>query len=342
MAISRKMKSSHVAQGATTIPLTFGEKMFAGAVARLVAQTVLHPVDVMRTRLQARGVAVSFNPAVFIKGMIPQSLLSIPAGAIQFVSFEAAKEQLQKLLPDEKYTQARTLLAGAFGAAMAASVRIPQEVLKQRIQADIYPNILVAVRETIGKHGITSLYKGGVATLSRDIPWNALSFMFHGQGKTLFRKYKGRAPATDENLVIAGVAGAIAAVIMTPVDVIKTRIMTGGSSVGIVNTLTSIVREEGAATLMKGVIPRIVFLAPLAGITFSVYEAVAANMRKKKAAVAHAPAHAPGQSHSRKVTTFAMRFAKTPVRLAMRSDHGQFLGDYSPSRHVVFSLPIAC
>lgn len=321
--------------------LSFTEKMCAGAIARGVAQTVLHPVDVVRTRLQARGVSQSFRPSVFIKGVIPQISLAIPAGAIQFVAFEAAKEQLARLLPDERLSQTRALLAGAFGALAAASCRIPQEVLKQRIQADIYPNIGAALRGTLA-NGPAGLYTGWLATISRDVPWNALSFMFHAQGKRIFSDIKGRAPAPDENLAIAGTAGAVAAIIMTPIDVVKTRIMTSKVAAGIIPTLQTILREEGAATLMKGVIPRILFLAPLAGITFSVYEAVAANMRSRKMDAAsngktalRLPRSMPnGMAMDRQL---ALRFSKVAVRLA-RNDSAPMLGDLPGPTRYVFSL----
>ena len=65
-----------------------------------------------------------------------------------------------------------------------------------------------------------------------------------------------------------------AAVIMTPIDVVKTRLMTGQATGGIPGVLSQIVREEGAATLMKGVVPRVAFLAPLAALTLSFYEAI--------------------------------------------------------------------
>lgn len=331
---------------APPIPLTFREKMVAGAIARGVAQSVLHPVDVIRTRLQARNVTKSWKPGVFIKGVIPQISLAIPAGAIQFVAFEAAKERLAKMFPDDRLSQARTLVAGALGALAAASFRIPQEVLKQRIQADIYPNVLVALKETLGKHGVSSLYKGSLATISRDVPWNALSFMFHAKSKSIFQSIKGRSPGNDENLALAGISGAIAAVIMTPVDVVKTRIMTGATTGGIVGTLNTIVREEGAGTLMKGVLPRIVFLAPLAGITFSVYEAVAANIRKRKASKLNPLANARrygGIDANRKLFTYAFNFSKNPIRLASGLSHrvpnGSYLSDYDAgSARIVFSL----
>ena len=59
---------------------------------------------------------------------------------------------------------------------------------------------------------------------------------------------------------------------MTPVDVVKTRLMTGGAEGGIIGTFSAILKEEGAATLMKGVVPRVCFLAPLAALTLSLYE----------------------------------------------------------------------
>lgn len=335
--------------------------MAAGAIARGVAQSTLHPVDVVRTRLQARGVQVSWKPSVFIKGFLPQFLLAIPAGATQFVAFEYAKEKLVQFMPDENLSTARALLAGAFGATAAATFRVPQEVLKQRIQADIYPNIVVALRETVGKQGIGSLYNGALATISRDVPWNALSFMFHSQAKTIFKSVKGRAPANDENLALAGISGAVAAIIMTPVDVVKTRIMTakaGTATAGIIGTLKNIIAEEGAGTLMKGVVPRIVFLAPLAGITFSVYEAVAERIRQRKADAAAVSSqigstvHYLGQltdqqlqpSHPyRQIGSVGLRFAKRSVSVASaQSKSGMFMGDYQPSSCVSarFTLPL--
>ena len=48
--------------------------------------------------------------------------------------------------------------------------------------------------------------------------------------------------------------------------------MTGGASGGIAGTFAAILKDEGAATLMKGVVPRVMFLAPLAALTLSLYE----------------------------------------------------------------------
>jgi hypothetical protein len=40
--------------------------------------------------------------------------------------------------------------------------------------------------------------------------------------------------------------------------------------------------EEGPMTLMKGVVPRVMYLAPLAGVTLSIYDAISARIIAKK------------------------------------------------------------
>ena len=52
--------------------LTFKERMIAGAGARGIAQTVLHPIDVVRTCVQAKGVTMNLKPQTFVKGLAPQ------------------------------------------------------------------------------------------------------------------------------------------------------------------------------------------------------------------------------------------------------------------------------
>jgi solute carrier family 25 S-adenosylmethionine transporter 26 len=199
--------------GAWKSQMLFNERLIAGSAARGVAQTVLHPIDVVRTRLQAKGVSVAFTPRTLSKGITPQFWLAFPAGALQFAAYEFAKDAFAKAnmagaLPE--------MVSGALGALGASVIRVPQEVLKQRVQADIYPNALKGAGMLLRADGPAGFYKGYFATISRDVPWNALSFMFFAQAKTLFASVVGRAPATDENLALGALSGMAAAVIMTP------------------------------------------------------------------------------------------------------------------------------
>jgi len=279
-AAERGLAAAPAAKTPTT-PLLFHERLIAGAGARGIAQTCLHPIDVVRTRVQAKGVALNLRPQTFLKGVSPQFVLAFPAGALQFAAYEFSKARMAAAsvvgAPCE-------ILAGAIGATAASVIRVPQEVLKQRVQADIYPNAATGFAKIMKESGPRGFYKGYVATVSRDVPWNALSFMFFAQSKSVFESVTGEKPTTDQNLVLGAASGMAAAVIMTPVDVVKTRLMTGGATGGIPAVLSAIVREEGAATLMKGVVPRVAFLAPLSAITLSMYEAIGAQLLRNRLA----------------------------------------------------------
>ena len=74
--------------------MRFTDRMIAGASARGAAQTLLHPIDVMRTRIQAKGLTTVLTPKLFLKGVTPQVTLAFPAGALQFVAYEWCKDKM--------------------------------------------------------------------------------------------------------------------------------------------------------------------------------------------------------------------------------------------------------
>jgi len=263
--------------------MLFKEQLIAGSAARGCAQTCLHPIDVMRTRLQVKGMTMKFSANTFVKGIAPQFFLAFPAGALQFAAYEWCKARFADMDLVGAFPE---VLCGAAGALAASVIRVPQEVLKQRCQADIYPNALAGFKMCLQADGPMGFYKGYFATISRDVPWNALSFMFFAQAKGLFKSVTGETPTAGENLLLGALSGMTAAIIMTPVDVVKTRLMTGGATTGILGTMNAIITEEGAATLMKGVVPRVMFLAPLAAMTLSLYEAFGKAMVSQRLGVA--------------------------------------------------------
>lgn len=79
-------------------------------------------------------------------------------------------------------------------------------------------------------------------------------------------------------------AGAVSGAATTPLDVVKTRLQTQPSGndrqyTGVWQCLRTIVREEGARALFKGMVPRVIWVAPASAITLSVYEALVAYVQ---------------------------------------------------------------
>jgi hypothetical protein len=56
---------------------------------------------------------------------------------------------------------------------VACSVRVPTEVIKQRVQARQFPNTISAFRGTIRQSGILGLYCGYLSTVLREVRFNA-------------------------------------------------------------------------------------------------------------------------------------------------------------------------
>jgi phosphatidylinositol phospholipase C delta len=77
-----------------------------------------------------------------------------------------------------------------------------------------------------------------------------------------------------ETIAVGALSGGLAAVVTTPFDVMKTRMMTAppGTPVSMQLIVLSILRNEGPLGLFKGAIPRFFWIAPLGAMNFAGYE----------------------------------------------------------------------
>ena len=55
------------------------------------------------------------------------------------------------------------------GTLLGTCVRIPHEVLKQRLQCGQYTNVNAALMGTVKAEGVPGLFRGSIATLGREV-----------------------------------------------------------------------------------------------------------------------------------------------------------------------------
>jgi hypothetical protein len=70
--------------------LTYVGLMTAGAIARSVAQTVMHPLNVIKTMLQTRHGTVPDTWEALSRGAGAQFIMSVPHGALNFAVIEVS------------------------------------------------------------------------------------------------------------------------------------------------------------------------------------------------------------------------------------------------------------
>ncbi|PFH61743.1 hypothetical protein XA68_16363 [Ophiocordyceps unilateralis] len=244
----------------------------AGAVAAFTVDVIIYPLDTYKTRLQSRD----FVQAAVPKGSLYQGigvvvLATLPAAGVFFSTYEKAKSVLSRgnALPSA------VVYASASAVAETASCLVlsPAEVIKQNAQmlrrnTSSSSSSVQAFRQL----GIRRLFSGYPALVARNLPFTGLQFPIYEHVRARLRE---RAPsAADPGLVETGVtaglsagsAGAVAAFLTTPVDVVKTRIMVeagrgDGPKPGSWSVCKTVWRQKGLRGFFRGAALRSVWTA---------------------------------------------------------------------------------
>ncbi|XP_063948842.1 S-adenosylmethionine carrier 1, chloroplastic/mitochondrial [Daucus carota subsp. sativus] len=253
---------------------TLFEGFIAGGTAGVVVETALYPIDTIKTRLQAiRG-----GGQIILKGLysgLAGNLAGVlPASALFIGVYEPAKKKLLEMFPEDLSALAH-LSAGACGGLAASLIRVPTEVVKQRMQTGQFASAPNAVRIILSSEGFKGLYAGYGSFLLRDLPFDAMQFCIYEQLRMGYKLAAKRELNDPENAIIGAFAGAVTGAITTPLDVIKTRLMIQGSGnqyKGIVDCVQTIIREEGPPALIKGIGPRVLWIGIGGSIFFGVLE----------------------------------------------------------------------
>ena len=161
-------------------------------------------------------------------------------------------------------------------------------VIKQRMQVhgSTYPTIAACARSVFRTEGLSAFYVSYPTTLTMTVPFTAFQFMAYESLSKVMNPSKTYDPIT--HCVAGGLAGAFAAGITTPLDVIKTLLQTRGASQdleirrvsGLVEAARIIKREYGWRGFMRGWRPRIVTTMPSTAICWSSYEMAKAYFRR--------------------------------------------------------------
>ncbi|KAI9731336.1 MAG: S-adenosylmethionine transporter [Cirrosporium novae-zelandiae] len=267
----------------------------AGALAGTTVDLSLYPLDTLKTRLQSsKPIPITFSLARIYSGVGSALVGSAPSAALFFTTYESSKSFLRHLrLTEEQLaggpgqgtlsTHAEPIehmLAASLGEVAACAVRVPTEVVKQRAQAGQYARsrqALVSIlnrRSNIGLGGVwRELYRGWNATILREVPFTIIQFPLWEGLKTWRVRSSGRGEdgtvTAIESAVFGSIAGAVAAGVTTPLDVLKTRMMLARERPkgGMVGMLTQILRESGPRAFFAGIGPRMIWIS-LGGAIF--------------------------------------------------------------------------
>eukprot|EP00210_Caulerpa_lentillifera_P005146 g4918.t1 len=259
----------------------------AGGLASACSTFVMHPIDTLKTRVQSTVGASTFSilksvPKIGVqnlfRGIVPATAGSGLSQSLRTCAYEGVFRFLSFFTQGGFEVQLQGLAIGV-GTFMACGVRIPCEVLKQRLQIGRHANARQALQVALQTDGPRGLYRGTLALISREVPFYMFGMMFYQMLKKVFRGEmfgggSGRKLRTWEILTVGALSGALGAIATTPADVVKTRIMSAaaGTVVSPSQILIEILKAEGIPALFKGWLPRAVWIAPVGVMNFAGYE----------------------------------------------------------------------
>ncbi|XP_045480666.1 mitochondrial 2-oxodicarboxylate carrier-like [Harmonia axyridis] len=274
----------------------------AGASAGFVEVCLMHPLDLVKTRLQLQAKQETANKSdyytgiadcmkkiyknegilSFWKGILPPILVETPKRAIKFFTF--GEFQRLFMFGQEKPSPMTYSLAGACAGATESFLVTPFEVVKIHLQANRakmkeVPSPFTVAKEIYHKNGIgrNGLFKGLSATIMRGSVFNIVYFALYHSIKDMSSAHS-RKMGVIEKLGLGFAAGTLASCANIPFDVAKSRIQGPQPELGKVKyrscmkTIIVIYKEEGWKALYKGLVPKVLRLGPGGAIMLLVNE----------------------------------------------------------------------
>lgn len=239
----------------------------------MTSNIAVYPMTTLVTRIQsgqtdllAGGVRGLYRGAL-------SSIGSVPSSAVRQFAKEISRELLSKLrfLASSQVQ----VLSGVAGATAACVVVVPRELIRKQMQ--VYgetSTMWITARTILDRKGGLGLFQGWQETLSREIPFFVINFYIVDTLKERLERKHGRQPNTQELFFTGALAGAVAAAITTPCDVIQTIKMTNEMYAGksALATAISLARDRGPPALFTGCKLRVAAVAPLHAVWWMVYE----------------------------------------------------------------------
>jgi len=269
-----------------------------GSVAGAIGAATVYPIDLVKTRMQNQRFTKESEKLYrnswdcFLKVVKGEGILGLYRGLgpqlIGVAPEKAIKLTVNDLLrnlfgqPGGHIYLPLEILAGGCAGMSQVIFTNPIEIVKIRLQVQgeakkfgVEPKSTLTILRELGFRG---LYKGAAACLLRDIPFSAIYFPVYAKCKEWLSNPASGLPPSGWNLLLAGaLAGVPAASLVTPADVIKTRLQVEArlgqqTYKNIPHCAVTIYNTEGFRAFWKGAGMRVFRSSPQFGVTLLSYE----------------------------------------------------------------------
>ncbi|XP_012229804.1 calcium-binding mitochondrial carrier protein Aralar1 isoform X4 [Linepithema humile] len=290
-----KAVSSPDERGILVQLLESGYRFVLGSIGGAVGATAVYPIDLVKTRMQNQRTGSFIGELMYrnsfdcckkvirhegffglYRGLMPQLMGVAPEKAIKLTVNDFVRDKFMD--KNGNLPLLGEIMSGACAGGSQVIFTNPLEIVKIRLQVagEIAGGSKVRAWAVVKELGLFGLYKGARACFLRDVPFSAIYFPMYAHTKTRLADEGGY--NTPLSLLVSGaIAGVPAAALVTPADVIKTRLQVvareGQTTYnGLLDCARKIYKEEGARAFWKGATARVFRSSPQFGVTLFTYE----------------------------------------------------------------------
>nr|XP_005483659.1 solute carrier family 25 member 48 [Zonotrichia albicollis] len=281
----------------------------AGLVGGIASVVAGHPLDTVKTRLQAgQGygntlkcvLTVYRNESLtgFFKGMsFPLASIGIYSSVVfgVFSNTQRFLSQLRHGDPAAAPSLGDMTLASLVAGVISVGIGTPVELVKIRLQmqtqpytkanikqnstapgSSVYRGSIHCFRTILQKEGIPGIYRGNVAMLLRDVPGYCAYFVPYAMFCDWITPHGSIAPNPFAIWMAGGVAGAVSWAVCTPMDVVKSRLQADGvyskQYKGTIDCILQSYQNEGLKVFFRGLLVNTIRGFPSSAAMFLGYE----------------------------------------------------------------------
>lgn len=265
-----------------------------GGLSGMAASAATHPIDLLKVRMQLYGesgkevgrvglfktgynIVRNNGPMALYKGLSASLLRQATYTTTRFGAYDYLKDYLtnggQSTLPLYQKIAA-SMAAGSVGALVGT----PSDVVMVRMQADGklpleqqrgYKNVFDGLFRITREEGIFSMFRGCAPNIIRGLMMTAGQIASYDQAKQMMLQSGFFQDNVTTHFGASLFAAIVAATVTSPVDVVKTRIMSSkGLYSGTWDCFVKTFKHEGVGAFYKGYMPYALRLGPHTILTF--------------------------------------------------------------------------
>lgn len=251
---------------------TVGEmlkEIFCAGASAVTTVTFIHPIDVVKTRLQVNGggimnvitsAAKEEGLGAFYKGIGAAWLREASYTSLRLGLYGPCKDLVGAKDPNASFKFGRQFAAGCLAGAIGSTVGNPFDVLKTRLMASKGDTTMMKeASELLASQGVKGFYRGIDANISR-------AMVLNGTKMSCYDQVKARVVATGmgpkdikTQALSAFCAGFFMTCTVAPFDMVRTKLMNQppGSKEysGFADCVMKIMAKDGPGGFYRGFIP---------------------------------------------------------------------------------------